>query len=79
MNKEYCFKLENLVNNLNNNGVVCDKIKGCKHTINNTNFCSDSINFYNKNSKWLLKLAEEDIGTVDDLNNYINWIGNNEQ
>ena len=37
------------------------------------------VNFYNKNSKWLLKLAEEDIGTVDDLNNYINWIGNNEQ
>ena len=74
MNSEYSFKLKNMVNNLNSGKVLNEQINQTRHTISNTNYCESSINFYGANSRWLIDLAEENVNTVADLNNYIGWI-----
>lgn len=74
MNSEYGFKLENLVNNLSNGKVLNEQINQTRHTISKTNYCESSINFYGENGRWLIELAEENVDTIADLNNYIGWI-----
>ena len=74
MINEYGYKLSEMVNNLNVGKVVDEQINSLKHTITNTNYASSAINFYGKNAKWLVELAEENINTVADLNNYVEWI-----
>ncbi len=74
MKNEYGYKLQEMVNNLNAGKVVNEQIEVLKHTISNTNYASAAINFYNGNAKWLIELAEENINTVADLNNYAEWI-----
>ncbi|MBQ2863898.1 MAG: hypothetical protein IJE91_00350 [Clostridia bacterium] len=76
MSGEYGYKLKNMVNNLKGNTAVCKQIESLKHTISNTDYCTNAINFYNRNAKWLVNMAEENISTVADLNNYVNWISN---
>lgn len=74
MINEYSYKLSEMVNNLNAGKVVNEQIKSLKHTITNTNYASSAIEFYGGNAKWLVGLAEENISTIADLNNYVEWI-----
>lgn len=73
MNKEYGFKLEKLVNNLNSNSKLSNTLKNLKHTINNSSFVLDAEEFYEKNSELMIDVAEENMSTIADLNNYVNW------
>ncbi len=74
MNKEYSFNLNNLVNNLEGKNNVCNKIKSLKHTINNNDFSKNSEDFYKIHKNLMVKLAEENIATITDLYNYVDWI-----
>ncbi len=78
MNKEYSFNLNNLVNNLNGKSDFSNTIQNLNHTINNNKFSKMYEIFYEKHKKLMLELAEENIVTIADLYNYVDWIKNDE-
>lgn len=68
------FNFENLVNNLKDKRVDCNFKKNLEHTINNNSYCSLLKSFYAEHKNLMIELAEENINTIVDLNNYVNWI-----
>ncbi len=78
MDKQYGFKLNNLVNNLKSSS-VSNKIDNVKHTINYNQYLLDAKSFYLNNYKLSIDLAEENIVTIADLNKYIDWIKDDKQ
>lgn len=79
MDNKYSFNLNNLVNNSNGNSCVVNKIETLKHKINNNKFSIDAEKFYKNNQTLMIELSEENIVTIADLDNYIDWIKNDKQ
>ena len=63
-----------MVNNLEGKKSVCNKIENLKHTINNNEFSKNSKEFYKSHNSLMVELAEENIVTITDLYNYVDWI-----
>ncbi|MDY5042317.1 MAG: hypothetical protein SPF07_05090 [Eubacteriales bacterium] len=75
MNKEYCYKLKLLVNNHNGTDTI-NKIENLKHSINKEDYISNAKQLYSDNAQLFESIAEENIVTITDYNDYINWVGN---
>jgi CYTH domain-containing protein len=74
MKNKYSFKLQKQVNNLYTNNCVSNKIKKIRHTINKNQFLCNCKQFYLNNNDLMIKLAELNINTILDLDNYVDWI-----
>lgn len=75
MNKEYCFKLKNLVNNLNGNNYVSNIVDDIKHSNKIYDYVNNAKEFYTKHNDMYIQLAEANINTIADYYDYIDWIG----
>lgn len=71
MDKDYSFKLNNLVNNVNSDS---SKIDSVRHKLNYKEYTAECCEFYSKYNSLMIDMAEENICTIADLNNYIDWI-----
>lgn len=74
MNEQYCYKLKKLVNNLNGKSVLSNRINKLKHNMSNNGYLVKSEAFYSENKKLMISLAEDNINTITDFNNYLNWM-----
>ena len=71
MNKEYCYKLEKLVNNLNSDSnKFCDNY----HKMKYKEYSDGCAGVYSKYKDLFIEMADENMTTIADLDNYINWI-----
>lgn len=71
MEKEYCYKLENLVNNLSSDS---NKIVNDYHKMQYKDYCDSCRHVYKEVEDLFVETAEENTGTITDLDNYISWI-----
>lgn len=72
--KSYSFKLKKQVNNLKGYKLVSNQIKDLKHTMSNLSYTNLCKKFYASNKQLLIELAEENINTICDLDNYLSWL-----
>lgn len=75
----YRFNLDKLVNNFNGSKKHINKTIKSFHKMNKSLVKNDFEIFYKSNYDLMIKLAEENISTVTDLNDYENWMENVEQ
>jgi hypothetical protein len=71
MEKEYCYKLGNLVNNLSGDS---NKIVNDYHKMQYKDYCDSCRQVYKELEDLFVEMADENMGTITDLDNYISWI-----
>ena len=72
--KPYRFKLEKSVNNLKGWEFVGNQIANLNHTMSSDSYKKLCESFYSQYAVLMVELAEFNINTIFDLQNYINWI-----